>query len=98
MSDTPRTDEAERVAELDYERHREAGDPAFPADYDMCRTLERELAEARRQVEAIAMEYSHAVRCRGCRLRDWCINTSGPNPCSGLITAWAAQKAKDGGK
>jgi hypothetical protein len=58
----------------------------------------RELAEARRQAEAMAREFSHAVRCRGCRLRDWCENTAELKPCSELITAWAAQQAKEGGK
>jgi hypothetical protein len=64
--------------------------------------LRRELAEERqeadtirRQVEVLAREYSHAVRCWGCRLRDLCENASGLKPCSELITAWAARQAKE---
>jgi hypothetical protein len=67
--------------------------------------VEQDLADARqeadqlrRQVAAIAREYSHAVRCRGCRLRDWCVKSSGLKTCSELITAWSAQQAKEGGE
>ena len=46
MSDTPRTDAEEKKQRDEYQDSREIDWPAFPADFDFARQLERELAEA----------------------------------------------------
>ena len=56
MSDTPRTDQNESWQELDYENHRECGMPAFPADFNFARTLERELSAAIARAEKVEAE------------------------------------------
>ena len=91
---------ARMAAELKVERHqaneRAANLAVELAAMTLSRDQERQaVATLRRQVEAIAMEYSRAVRCWGCRFRDWCKNASGLKQCSELITDWAAQQAKE---
>jgi len=53
VSDTPKTDAAENVAELNYEMSRECGDPPFPgaALADFARQLERELNRMKQSAE-----------------------------------------------
>lgn len=43
---TPITDAEEKRQSTEYDKHREAGDPPFPADFEFARRLERQLAEA----------------------------------------------------
>jgi len=55
MSDTPMTDAEEQKQRDEYMESREIDWPAFPADFDFARKLERELTAA--QIGAARYEY-----------------------------------------
>ena len=63
MSNTPRTDQAEKDSRDYYDRHREPGDPVFCTDaFLIARTLERELNEAYADNERLKGEFGHHKR------------------------------------
>lgn len=42
----PITDAEEKRQSTEYDKHREPGDPPFPADFEFARRMERQLSEA----------------------------------------------------
>ena len=70
-------------------------------DYEICERklaiVERELAEARRQV-AVLVSMAMFAPCAHCDAKDFCDNQPAATPCEENIAAWAAQQAKEGGK
>jgi len=53
----------------------------------------------RRQVRVLAHAYAGAADCTRCKGKPLCSNLMiRPMPCDGVITAWAAKQAKEGGK
>lgn len=56
MSDTPRTDSAEALQKQSYNESREFDWPAFLADFDFAREIERELSAATERIPLLIAE------------------------------------------
>jgi hypothetical protein len=89
MSDTPRNDSlTSQLAGCSAALH-------FVLVDELSRKLERELAEARRQVEAL-VKAAQNVPCTYCEALDFCDNRKPDLTCPETLLAWSVEEAKKG--